>query len=114
MHLGKEAKLFKSVARSGSLTETGTRHGKARSTSFSPEVRNVEVPLPSPASSVRHGYLPPSATIDSIPKMEEVLPSVEVKFLVSASSFLLEGGPHYFGKEGPTSVIPGKRIRSWT
>lgn len=34
-------------------------------------------------------YLPPSATIDSIPKMEEVLPSVEVKFLVSASSFLL-------------------------
>lgn len=49
-------------------------------------------------------YLPPSATIDSIPKMEEVLPSVEVKFLVSASSFLLEG-PHYFGKEGPTSDI---------
>jgi hypothetical protein len=36
--------------------------------------------------------------------MEEVLPSVEVKFLVSASSFLLEG-PHYFGKEGPTSDI---------
>jgi len=41
-------------------------------------------------------YLPPYLTINSIPKMEEVLPSVELKFLLLSFRY----GPHSFGKEG--------------
>uniref|UniRef100_A0A2N9GHF6 Reverse transcriptase Ty1/copia-type domain-containing protein n=2 Tax=Fagus sylvatica TaxID=28930 RepID=A0A2N9GHF6_FAGSY len=61
-----ETSANRSVARSGSLTETGTRHGKARSMSSSPEVRNVEVPFPSPVSSVRHSLELP-ARMPSLP-----------------------------------------------